>query len=223
MKGSLGEVALKRLRDDILNMTLLPRETLSERKLSEQLRLSRTPVREALKALEHEGLVYRANRSFEVSPINIGEINAAFDFRLVIERAAVRLAGPSIHKQQVDSLSESLPHIDTLLTNIDDQIRQGEKFHIMLVKATGNRFLIQSLTQLLPLLVRARLLEASRPGGVQQAGVEHAAIWQFLQEGEMERADNLICNHIERSRMRLTESLRALDCALRFRGVVLEQ
>src|ERR1700761_2043851 len=81
----------ERLRDAILSLELAPGARLSERGLEPEFGASRTPIRAALMRLESEGLVQRDGKNWQVTPINLEEIQALYEYRRVIESALCRM------------------------------------------------------------------------------------------------------------------------------------
>src|SRR5580658_3743892 len=98
----------QKLREMILSLDLGPGERLSERWLEGKLDGSRTPVRAALIRLEAEGLVRREGRNWAVSPIDLGEIEALYEFREPLEATAIRLACRRAEPSDIDALEALL-------------------------------------------------------------------------------------------------------------------
>ena len=93
-KSKAWEKAYDRIKDMILTMKIKPGEIVSENNLSKQLGISRTPVREAIKALEQEGLIIASNRRKRVYVLTVKEIEEIFELKKAIESAAVHHFGP---------------------------------------------------------------------------------------------------------------------------------
>ncbi|HWO30095.1 MAG TPA: GntR family transcriptional regulator, partial [Candidatus Acidoferrum sp.] len=101
--------AYARIRDRIMEGELLPDEPLSEYQLAEQLKLSRTPVREALKRLEHEGLVrFVFNRGAFVEGLSVHDIVEIYQVREQLEGFAARLAAGEMPLEESSALDNEL-------------------------------------------------------------------------------------------------------------------
>ena len=90
---SLAEQAYLRLRQEILVCTLAPGQVLTERELAGRYEMSKTPIREALTQVCHDGLVQRLpGRGYMVAPITVKDLRDLFDMRLILEVAAAERA-----------------------------------------------------------------------------------------------------------------------------------
>lgn len=92
MVASQTDEAYREMRSRILTLRLRPGEAMSERRLEELLRVSRTPIRAALERLAQEGLVRREGRGYRVAPLDLDELAEAFSLRAVLEATAARWA-----------------------------------------------------------------------------------------------------------------------------------
>jgi DNA-binding GntR family transcriptional regulator len=136
----------RELRDRAIKLRFLPGERLNETILAKELGVSRTPVREALNRLTHEGLfTYLANYGFFRKPLDVQEICDLFEFRQQLEMAAVRLAVERATDEQLLEFErfsqKALENARTLeeLTSLD------EEFHDRLIVLTGNTQMRNSL------------------------------------------------------------------------------
>jgi DNA-binding GntR family transcriptional regulator len=146
---SLRKQVVAILRDAILTCRLEPGAVLNERELAEQLGVSKTPVREALSLLNHEGLVQILPRqAYVVTPITVRDVHECFDLRLILECAAVELAAARITDAELAQLeaivsgeAASEPVAGTLDRNVD--------FHSLIARASGNERLTGLIEKLL--------------------------------------------------------------------------
>lgn len=155
--------ALSRMRGDILSLKLAPGEVTSERALEQLYGVSRTPIREALKALIGEGLVVRAERGYAIAPFDLDQLEEIFEYRETVEDAAVRLACQRRTDEALDAIRET---IDRGLSEFtpDSWFEAGLDFHVQLAALSGNRFLRDGVQDAVNRTIRARWLVASSEG-----------------------------------------------------------
>jgi DNA-binding GntR family transcriptional regulator len=205
----------QRLRQMILDMEIGPGESISERGLEKTLLASRTPVRSALQRLETEGLVRREGRGWIVSPLDLEELRQLFDYRELLEVAALRLAAPRLDKEAVAQMSARLDDCGPD-DSTDQSYQTGLEFHLQFARLAGNAFLLQALSDAMVRLAQARWLEsdASHPGWD-----EHRNVLAALQQGMVDDAAAMLEAHIRGARDRVLALLRDGRRSLRSRGV----
>jgi len=126
-------------------------ETLSEQELCSQLKLGRTPVREALQKLAREGLVVIVPRKGAfVSPVNLDDFARLFEARNMLESYCVRAAAERISDEQIEWLGAILSGYENLIEkrDIDALLDIDRKFHMGIVHCLGNRYIEQSANQI---------------------------------------------------------------------------
>jgi DNA-binding GntR family transcriptional regulator len=198
------EEAYRRLRRMILSLQLRPGEPLVERKLEELLAVSRTPIRAAIQQLFREGLAQRTGRVYTVAPLDLAELEEAFEFRNWLEGQIVRVA--AARRPNARQLRELLASVEADL-DPEIELEKATDFHLSLAKLTGNRFVVASLAQVLQRIYRARYLEITRPQGADQALSDHLHLIELVQQGQAEEAAAFLQKHLERSREALLQSL----------------
>ena len=198
------EEAYRRLRRSILSLELRPGEPLVERRLEDLLKVSRTPIRAAIQQLSREGLVHRTGRVYSVAPIDLKELEEAFQFRELLETSAVRLA--ALRKPKAKDIKALINSLEARL-DPEVELEKATGFHLALAKLSGNRFIVSSLAQVLARIYRARYIEIMSPQGAEQARADHLQLIELVQEGQGDQAAALIFRHLGRSRQRLENSL----------------
>lgn len=198
------EEAYRRLRRMILSLELKPGEPLVERKLEEVLAVSRTPIRAAIQQLFREGLVQRTGRVYTVAPLDLAELEEAFEFRSWLEGQIIRVA--AARRPNARQLRDLLASVEADL-DPEVELEKATDFHLALAKLTGNRFVVASLAQVLQRIYRARYLEITRPQGADQALSDHLHLIELVQQGQAEEAASFLQKHLERSREALLKSL----------------
>jgi GntR family transcriptional regulator of vanillate catabolism len=198
-----------RLREMILNGAFAADERITEMELAKSLGVSRTPVRLALGALEHEGLVEGApNRGFTVRSFSVGEISEAIDVRGVLEGMAARLvAEQGLPQPTGTALRQCLAAGDALLAKgqmevceSGDYAEMNQRFHAAIIDAAGNAALARALdlNNRVPFAAAGAVAfqDARRMYRVfSQAHQQHHAIVEALTNGEGARAEALMREH----------------------------
>jgi DNA-binding GntR family transcriptional regulator len=149
---SLAERAYVRLRQEILTCDLAPGQMVSERELARRYDMSKTPIREALSQVCHDGLMHRLpGRGYMVAPITVKDIQDIFDLRLILELAAAKRAAENPSPKQIAALKE----LAGVRYSLDDReshiafLRTNRSFHLTLAEAAGNQRLVDRLEELL--------------------------------------------------------------------------
>src|SRR5699024_3570602 len=144
----LRDVVFNTLRRAILRGELKPGERLMEIQLANKLGVSRTPIREAIRKLELEGLVLMIPRKgAEVAEITEKNLRDVLEVRCALEELAVQLACDRIDRARLRELHAAAAHFKEVLGNADitELAEADEAFHDVIFQATGNNRLIQLL------------------------------------------------------------------------------
>jgi len=196
-KASQSEVAYQRLLQAIARGQLSPGTRLREVELSERLGLSRTPVREALRALETEGLVQHLPRwGAVVRQLDHAEVMELYEMRAVLEGTAARLAA----RMASDLELKALGSLNAEFAAASDPIVAAElnrRFHRALTGAARNRFLaraVEGFEKTLLILGPTTMMLKAR---IEEAAGEHARILSALAERDGLRAETEMRAHIE--------------------------
>ncbi|GEK79217.1 GntR family transcriptional regulator [Agrococcus baldri] len=204
----LAEQAYTVLRDAILNHELPPGTRLSVPEIARQLEISRSPAREAIARIQHEGLAQAVpNRGAVVSHIDLAALVQLYDIREVLEGLAVRRATERADQAWVDAL-EQLWEQHRHAVEAGDGARHIEldgEFHQRIREAAGNPSLAGSLDHLQGQIRLAMATTSRRGGGMPQAIAEHRAILDAIRSGDGAVAERVAREHIAR----LRESLHA--------------
>lgn len=157
----LGEVVFEYLRSSILNGDLKPGERLMEIQLAEQLGVSRTPVREAIRKLEKEKFVEMIPRKGAyVADLTAKDILDVLEIRTILEGFASSLAAIRMTDEEVDALEQTLIDFNEFLEDLDrpGMIEKDNQFHDMIFEATRNNKLIEIVQDLHDQFQRFRLI-----------------------------------------------------------------
>ena len=201
----LRDVVFETLRDAIITQVLKPGERLMEIQLADEMGVSRTPVREAIRKLELEGLVIMVPRKGAyVAGVSMKDIHEVYEVRAALEMLAVSLAAERITDEELDALerqvlreSEAEASEDIDENTLDNIVYIDTTFHDIIYQAANNQRLVQFLNILQEQLQRFRAASLSRPGRSKTALEEHKQIIEALSERNGELAAKLAKEHID--------------------------
>ena len=199
---SLRGKVFHRLREDILSGKYAQNDELREAAISKSMGVSRTPVREALRQLELEGLVtIIPNKGAYVNGITAKDIFDIYEIRSYLEGLCAKWACRNITEEQLDNLDEI-----TYLSDFHIQREHWEqifeldnRFHLLLYKACGSTVLEHILSDYHHYVERVRKNTLSSQGRAGKAAEEHKAILNAVREKNEELAEKLANEHIYRS------------------------
>ena len=195
----LRDVVFKTLREAILKGDLAPGERLMEIKLANQLGVSRTPIREAIRKLELEGLVVMVPRKgAEVAKITEKDLRDVLEVRASLEELAISLACERITDEKIAELNDALEQFRTVIKGKDvTKIAQMDvAFHDVIFEATQNARLVQMVNNLREQMYRYRLEYLKDFSTHSRLDEEHVKIFEAVSARDIERATALIREHI---------------------------
>lgn len=207
----LRDVVFNTLRQGILRGLLPPGLRLMEIQLAKQLGVSRTPVREAIRKLELEGLVVTIPRKgAEVAEITPKDLHDVLEVRCALEALAVELACQAITQEELDELGLYVDKFKTLVPagDINALAECDVAFHDVIINSTGNNRLIQMLNNLREQMYRYRLEylkdNATHPLLIR----EHQEIITCLKNKDTAGAKSVISEHINQQYEDVIQSLK---------------
>jgi len=207
----LREIVFETLRDAIITGKMSPGERLMEIQLAEEMGVSRTPVREAIRKLELEGFVVMVPRKGAyVAGVSIKDIADVFEVRAALEGLAASLAAERITEDELDRLERSIVSINEVSDgkNINKVVESDIDFHDMLYQASRNQKLITIITNLKEQLQRYRATSLAEEGRTKDAVDEHKQIVEAISERNGELAAELARQHIENAENVMLNTLR---------------
>ena len=144
---SVSEQVTNEIRRSILAGTLPPGQSLSLRKLAEQLEVSFIPVRDALRVLESEGLVMNPpGRSASVAPLDLEEFHAIYRVRLLLEPDLARRSVPRLDRRRIRLLHQAAAEFGGAERSMDDIYDDHRAFHLALLAPAASAWDIRILT-----------------------------------------------------------------------------
>lgn len=205
--SSISESITKFLRRSILSGRLKPGQKINEREIADNLGVSRSPIREALRVVAKEGLIkIEPHKGAVVSEISRKELLEIFEVREMIELYAVDLikshaiTGYEDVKKSLELDLEELNQLD-----IHEYLSRVTKFHQALVKTCGNRLLYQFYKELCISLERYQLLAATIPQRMEASIGEHRSVLEALAKGKFKVAKDLLKAHLEALKLKIIE------------------
>ena len=196
----LREVVFNTLREAILTGELEPGEHLMEVKLANKLGVSRTPIREAIRKLELEGLVVMTpRRSAQVAQITKEDLTDVLEVRRVLESLAIELCCKNRTEEDLEALRENLRNFTGCVKSNDLTAiaRTDVQFHEIIYNATGNKRLNQILYNLREQMYRYRLEYIKDQHTRNTLVQEHREIIEAMEARDVERARKAILTHID--------------------------
>ncbi|MGB9885762.1 MAG: GntR family transcriptional regulator [Moorellales bacterium] len=202
----LRELVFEALRDAIVNGTLAPGERLMEVQLAEELGVSRTPVREAIRRLELEGYVVTVPRKGAyVAGISAKDVAEVFEIRAALEGLAAELAAERITEEELEELERRLHRVAVCVEegDLEALVEADTQFHEVLYRASRNRRLSQIIGHLREQIQRFRASSLATPGRRYETLEEHKKIVEALAKRNAALARRLAEQHIENAENRL--------------------
>jgi DNA-binding GntR family transcriptional regulator len=187
------ELVLAAVRKAILSGVLGPGARLRQEELAETFGTSRIPVREALRALEYEGLVTsEPHRGFTVTALDADDVEEVYGLRILLESEAVRLALPLLTDDDLEDL-EVLFKTMQEAASPDAQLAARERFYIRLYSVTGRPRLVGLIIRL-----RQEVARVLRWATIQHSSSIHEHFFEAVRVGDADRAVAHLSGHYQR-------------------------
>jgi len=209
--NSLHEEVAAQLRDRIFAGELLPGTFLDEARLAEDLQISRTPLREALKVLTAEGLVrHEPRRGCFVNEVTEQDLDEIFPVLALLEGRCAReaaLNATDTDLQELEALHDKLNR-HAKARRINDYYSANFAIHEAVITLANNRWLALVIGDLRKIVKLARLQQLHAPGRLDQSLSEHMAVFAALKARDPEGAEAAMRTHLTRQRVALRELAR---------------
>lgn len=199
----------ERIRGAILRGELAPDARMSQVELARELGISRTPLREALRMIQREGLVEgEARRRLRVAPMSAEDLEDLYALRLSIEALGIRATVPRLSDEDLDELGALLAEMDRLERDADfeewDEAHRA--FHSGLVRHGGRR-LARLAVELGEHAERYRRTYLSEPRAWSPARAEHAAILEACRARDADLAATRLVEHLARTALTVAATI----------------
>lgn len=214
-KISTRDYVYSEIKERIIVGELTPNESIVEEALATELKISRTPLREALQRLEIEELVVRKiNGRLKVADISVKEVEEIFSIRAMLEEIVVEQATINANERDINNLTHIVFMIEeTFKTgNIDDILYYGSKFHTTIYELGENKTANKILNQLNDHIHRyQRLIPIQNADRLKNSVMEHQQILEFMKQRDKESASSRMKDHINNSLTSVKESFEILE------------
>lgn len=197
---SLSEDAYATIRDRLVTLQIEPGAPIHEAAIAADLGMGRTPVREAIKRLELEGLieVYSRRGTF-ASEIRITDLSALAELRFELEGYAAQLAAERLTPVAAEDLTRLLAELEANADSNDAAVLMDldGRVHRFVYRCSQNPFLIDSLERLLNLSMRIWYLALDRLPGLSMRISDHVELLRAIEANDAQRARATAASHVE--------------------------
>jgi DNA-binding GntR family transcriptional regulator len=200
------------LKQQILSCALKPDERLIEKKLCDELHVSRTPLREALNRLSHEELLsFQPHAGYRVASITLSRFRNLIELRAIVEPQAAALAAQRATEEDIVELRAcaSLPYDPNDERGFVDYCRANAKFHLRVVRTARNTALENIVMSALDLYQRPTYLKIGRQLDPKNPSAKHLAITEAIASHNVELARDIMLQHITGGGERILAALSA--------------
>ena len=203
---SLAEQVFEKLENDIIHGVYAKGEILTELKLVEQLGVSRTPIREALRRLEQERLIEDTGKGSKVLGITDDDLVDIMNIRQRIEGLAAYHATLNLTEEGKKQLTHIVDLQDFYFAKGDSEhLRQvDDEFHSLICRLSRRSVLIDTLIPLHRKTRRYRRISMEDPARMAKTQVEHRAIFEAIISGNADLAMELVTQHISNAKEHMT-------------------
>ncbi len=221
--GKLFSKTYLALRQAILSGNIAAGESLIEQNLADRFSVSRTPIREAIRQLQQEGLIEGDRGSgIRVTTITIADAIHLYDCRLGLEQVAVVGACENATARQIEDLQDCLAQAnlaDAVKTmgerqdqadELENRLQIDQSFHRLLAESSGNPWLAELLEQIFSKMALLRLTTTYSNPEVLEIWAEHERIVTAIVQREPEAATLAIREHLVASKARVVQELQGI-------------
>lgn len=203
--GTLAGSVYLTLRAAILSGVIGETERLQEGRIARSLAVSRTPVREALKMLTHDGLIGSVNgKGAAVQPLDAHDLEALYEIRLALEPAAARLAARNASEAELEALRALLREREALLAEVEPDWSRlaalSARFNDLVAESSRNRRLAALIRQHRELILRAEGTTLGAPGRARESLAEHRRLLAALESRDPDGAGRAAMHHLSEAR-----------------------
>jgi DNA-binding GntR family transcriptional regulator len=205
--------AYQGIRRMLFHNEIVPGQKIAYRDLAERLGMSQTPVIQALKWLEFQGLVrHERHRGYYTEPVSIQEVEEIYDFREQIELALLPRAIARLDKAGLKKLETALDaHLEASREiYLHDRLVKDMEFHLTLASLSGNRVQQQTLRILFDLLYLKYGGNILFSTSLDKADTAHKELFGRIREGDVEGAQTILAHHIHRVKRHVLTGLERL-------------
>lgn len=200
-KVPLKDLAYEKIKNDIIKGKLNSNQILKENEIADSLGISRTPVREAFQRLEREGFIHLIPyKGAMVNKLDLNDIKELSQAREALEGMAARLACGRIKIEKLLKIEELFRSVDNLDTieNQEKCYKLGRLLHDEILKACGNKIIVNYVKTLLSQFERVMLMSRRAKGRAEEAYNEHLEIIKAIKKNDPDLAEKKMREHINK-------------------------
>lgn len=201
-KSAASELAYNQIRQDIISGVLEEHERLTEQALAERIGLSRTPVREAIKRLIHEGFIENeSGYSTRVASFSVDQAEQIFQLRIMLEGYAIRRAVSFATKEQISTLRTLATRMSQLIPpstarDYDDIARANEQFHRTIAEAANSARLTALISVAVDVGLVARTYRSYSEAALLRSCQHHHEMVDAIEAGSPDWAESVMTSHL---------------------------
>ena len=202
VKKSLNEIIYENLKGKILRGDISSDDRLQEDNLTKEYETSRTPIRDALRRLEHENIIEKLHYGgYKVKDLTMKNIEDIFGIRRVLESYAASLATLRMTEDDVKKMEAILRKSQEALVNKDYGafIELNTEFHLSLYSASKSEYLLRILQNLRDYFYRYRKIILKTKSNLEDSLKNHEMMIQKMKEGDQDAVEHLVKEHVNRA------------------------
>lgn len=213
---SLYEQTYQALRTAILSGELATGTRLIETQIATALQISRTPVREALRQLQQEGLVVADENGLRVTILSVEDANQLYDCRIALEQLSVSAACQNASSEQLSKLTQLVQKAEKIFEQPQHGLTPYQlldmdyQFHRTIAQSSGNQWLVSLLDQVFDKMALLRIRTTQHNPRVLEIRQEHRRICQAICDRDTAIAVAAIRNHLMESKTRVLSEIQQL-------------
>lgn len=192
-------------------------DRLVETQLAQQLQVSRTPIREALRQLQQEGLV-TANISggLRVTAISVTDAAQLYDCRIALEQVSVAGACENASELQLQTLNKLVIQAEKLTQRESSELNNLQlldldyQFHRLIAESSGNKWLVSLLDQVFDKMMLLRIQTMRQNPKVLEVKIEHQEIFAAIAQRNIQMATEAMKSHLMSSKLRVVKEVKNL-------------
>lgn len=191
------EEAYNYIKREIILNHFHPNEVISENQITDRLNMSRTPVREAMKRLESDGLVVMHGRENIVTSLTSTDVQEVYELRSLLETYALKKTINIIPEVALDKISDEFAqaYADK---DWDEYLQVDTKFHELITKLEGHPRLHRFLDILKAQTARTRYVNSNNPHRMAKSIEEHREIIKWIKRRNIDEAEKALAYHLQR-------------------------
>jgi len=197
-RGVLSEKVVSILREAIAKGELVPGERLPEKFLSEQLGVSRAPIRDAFRILELEGLVeIIPQKGARIKGLTVKDVESIYELRSTLDSLAIRLSVPNLREEDFSYLGKLLQQMKGCIKKRDTNSYKdlNSEFHQFFYQKSQNRWLCGVNKGLMKHIMRLRSFSLSKPKRLKESYGDHVNIFEALKREKNAEAEEIARKH----------------------------